>query len=38
MARSLTADRYVDSDAAVTDVLDAVLDFAREHRTDLPAS
>jgi DNA-binding NarL/FixJ family response regulator len=38
MARSLTADRYVDPDAAVTDVLDAVVAFAREHRADLPAS
>ena len=37
-ARSLTADRYVDPDAAMTAVLHVVVAFAREHHADLPAS
>jgi DNA-binding NarL/FixJ family response regulator len=37
-ARSLTADRYVDPDAAITAVLHIVVGFAREHRSGLAAS
>ena len=37
-ARSLTADRYVDPDAAITAVLHVVVGFAREHRAGLAAS
>jgi DNA-binding NarL/FixJ family response regulator len=37
-ARLLTADRYVDPDAAIIAVLHLVVGFAREHRAGLPAS
>jgi len=37
-ARSLTADRYVDPDVAISALLDLVVEFARAHRAERDAS